>query len=116
MDNTENEGLQEDTVTQDQVETLPPEDMPSVNNDQVEQDSQTEDVSSLPQVGATEVKAETDEETTSLSTAAFRTISATKNLLDLLEGLPVPNDFDKEVDEISLFLGRTMNSITQKLA
>lgn len=84
--------------------------------DQVEQDSQTEDVSSIQQVGATEVKAETDTETTSVSTAAFRTISAAKNLLDLLEGLPVPNDFDKEVDEISLFLGRTMNSITQKLA
>lgn len=85
--------------------------------DQAEQDSQTEDVASIiQQVGATEVKAETDAETTSVSTAAFRTISAAKNLLDLLEGLPVPNDFDKEVDEISLFLGRTMNSITQKLA
>lgn len=104
--------------TPDQVmldgETLPPEALPPVDVEQDMTPDESIETAAMPEqdesgdgIG--------DADTKSVSSTALTFRSALCALVEELRNGPMAETFAMEIDEIDLFLGRTMHSVVQKL-
>lgn len=98
-------------------ETLPPEALPPADveqqqdespNDSIEPAALSEQEESGDGIGDTDTK--------SISSLSFRSATTLRALSEELKSGPMSETFAMEIDEIDLFLSRTMHSMAQKLA
>lgn len=95
-------------------ESLPQEELPQAD---VEQQQDEEPDESIEPAAVSEQEECSDEaETKSVSSLTFRSATTLRALSEELKSGVMAETFAMEIDEIDLFLGRTMHSIVQKLA